>query len=134
MQIALSVEGTRIKPQPFGTAICPNCRVKLIAKCGELNVWHWAHESLVDCDNWNYEPKTEWHLNWQDKFGVDQTEIFIQRGGESHRADILSKSGVVIEIQNSTISTVDISANGVMFRLTIVDSRLPCDHSVMTLD
>ena len=108
MQFANSVVGKKIRAFSNGRAICPTCSSSLIAKCGELNIWHWAHESRDDCDSWNYEPKTEWHTKWQKLFGEDHTEVFIKQFGECHRADIVTKSGLVIEIQNSAISPSEI--------------------------
>ena len=59
-------------------------------------------------DSWNYEPMSQWHLDWQDKFTNAQREAYIQKDGVIHRADILTNSNVVIEVQNSAISQHDI--------------------------
>lgn len=96
------------KAFPAGRAKCPICDSLLIAKCGEFNVWHWAHERKSVCDGWNYEPKTDWHIKWQNHFLEDQTEVYIYGNNEYHRADILTNKGLVIEIQNSPISPEDI--------------------------
>jgi len=29
-------------------ALCPCCNKPVIAKCGEIKIWHWAHVSLAD--------------------------------------------------------------------------------------
>lgn len=96
------------KAFPTGRAKCPICDSLLIAKCGEFNVWHWAHERKSECDTWKYEPKTEWHRKWQNYFSEDQTEVYIYGNYEYHRADIVTKKGLIIEIQNSPISPEDI--------------------------
>ena len=108
MEIAINENGKRIRAYPNGKATCPNCKSIVIAKCGDLNVWHWAHDNLRNCDSWNYEPITKWHLDWQDYFPEEQREVFLIRNNEAHRADILTSSQVVIEIQNSNISTSEI--------------------------
>jgi competence CoiA-like predicted nuclease len=108
MNFAINDNGQRIKAFPDGRAYCPNCNSIVIAKCGDLNIWHWAHDNLLSCDSWNYEPKTKWHIDWQNNFSEEQTEVYITRGDQAHRADILTTSQVVIEIQNSKISTTEI--------------------------
>ncbi len=108
MQFAVTDKGQKIKAFPDGRAICPNCKSIVIAKCGELNIWHWAHDNLKNCDSWTYEPKTEWHLKWQSFFKEEQTEVYINRFSQYHIADIYTDKGLVIEIQNSPISSTEI--------------------------
>lgn len=87
MQYALNDEGNKISAYPNGWAVCPNCKSTVISKCGIHNDWHWAHESLVSCDNWIYEPKTKWHLNWQEHFDMECVEVFIRNHQECHIAE-----------------------------------------------
>ncbi len=93
----------RITAKPKQIANCPICNEKVISKCGSIKVWHWAHKSNIDCDEW-YEPETQWHREWKSKFPKEQQEIIIGK----HRADIKTKEGLVIELQNSSISSKDI--------------------------
>lgn len=109
MQYAINNEGLRIDAYPSGKAFCPSCKSEVIAKCGEFYIWHWAHAKNKSCDGWNYEPMSQWHLDWQKYFPSEQQEVVITKNDESHRADILTNSGTVIEIQHSPISSVDIS-------------------------
>lgn len=90
-----------VYPSPNHKALCPHCYSQVIAKCGSFKIWHWAHEKK-HCDSW-YEPETEWHLNWKEKFGINNVEIRIQIGGQYHVADVVTKDNVVIEFQNSPI-------------------------------
>ena len=60
-------ERERIKAAPKKEAICPTCLKEVIAKCGRIKVWHWAHKSKLDCDSFS-EPETEWHINWKNNF------------------------------------------------------------------
>jgi hypothetical protein len=76
----------------------------VLAKCGEVNVWHWAHRTNDDCDTWA-EPATDWHRAYQKVVPADRCEVV--RG--QHRADVVSDSGHVIELQHSPISTEDIA-------------------------
>lgn len=108
MQNALNDQGFKIKAYPSGRAICQGCGSILIAKCGEMNIWHWAHENGADCDSWHYEPKTEWHIKWQNYFNESEREVSIVKNNQHHIADIFNKNEIVIEIQNSPISTYDI--------------------------
>lgn len=43
MIYAITEEGKRIGPEPSQHAFCPGCRAPVISKCGDINVWHWAH-------------------------------------------------------------------------------------------
>lgn len=104
-------DGQRVTPKKHEQAICPCCQQKVFAKCGTIKIWHWAHESLADCDDW-YEPMTQWHLDWQQQFPENWREIIIRdryfSTGTIHRADIQLPNGVVIEFQNSPISPQEI--------------------------
>lgn len=97
-----TLNGEKIEACPRTKAICPLCERQVYSKCGEVNVWHWAHLKDESCDSW-YEPETEWHKNWKLIFGKDNSEIVISKEGVRHIADIFTKSGVVIELQNSPI-------------------------------
>ena len=99
------VEGHRHLPFPKGRGICPECLRPVIAKCGEINTHHWAHVDRDDCDSWS-EPMGAWHLWWQALVRDEFREV--PRG--PHRADMVGNGGVVVELQNSPISTEDIRA------------------------
>lgn len=93
----------KIEASPNAEGFCPGCGEKLVARCGELKIWHWSHQSKRDCDDW-YEPETEWHLGWKRLFGKENCEIVIP----PHRADIFGNRDVVIELQHSAISVEEI--------------------------
>ena len=88
----------RNKALPGSTSECPCCKSKIVAKCGSIKIWHWAHESLGECDS-NWEPMTQWRLDWQAKVREELTEIIMGH----HIADIRLTSGKVVEIQHSTL-------------------------------
>lgn len=100
MKLAI-IEGERREAQPGLSAKCPYCGDAMIAKCGQLKDWHWAHRGTRACDPW-WEPETKWHRTWKNHFPKDWQEI-IQRAedGEKHIADVKTKSGEVLEIQHS---------------------------------
>lgn len=95
----------RVEAYPRGRAFCPVCNSPAIAKCGAVNVWHWAHENRADCDTWS-EPETVWHRDWKSLVPLEQREVVIGR----HRADMVTADGLVVELQHSHISSGDISA------------------------
>jgi competence protein CoiA len=97
-----TINGEKVEAKPKTTGICPLCERTVFSKCGEVNVWHWAHHIDESCDSW-YEPETEWHKNWKFVFGKDNCEIIISKDGVRHIADIVTKESVVIELQNSPI-------------------------------
>ena len=100
MQIALNSTGQRIVAAKGLTAMCPCCRTRVVAKCGEIKIWHWAHESLKDCDAWS-EGETRWHAGWKSKWPEVQREVVLT---SAHRADVLTKDGHVIEFQSRMLS------------------------------
>jgi competence protein CoiA len=96
------VNGEKVEAEPKTTGICPLCERMVFSKCGEINVWHWAHSNDESCDSW-YEPETEWHKKWKFIFGKENCEIVISKEGVRHIADIQTKENVIIELQNSPI-------------------------------
>jgi len=73
----------------------------MISKCGERRIWHWAHRGERHCDHW-WEPETEWHRAWKDKFPAEWQEIVHRAdNGEKHIADVKTAQGTVIEFQHS---------------------------------
>lgn len=110
MQFACDINRNRIKPGYSGErAICPVCEGELIGKCGEILIWHWQHSQSAVCDTWK-ENETEWHRQWKNKFPEDWQEVVIEKNEEKHRADVLTSGNVVIEFQNSSISSSTIKA------------------------
>jgi competence protein CoiA len=92
---------TRIEAAPKCVARCPACGGEVVAKCGELVAWHWAHKAK-DCDPWS-EPESEWHLGWKQRFPANWQEVVIG----PHRADVKTPFGV-LEFQRSSISIAKI--------------------------
>lgn len=102
MLYALNVIEEKIPAVPGATGFCPGCSGALIAKCGSINVWHWAHVQK-DCD-WDSKPETKWHLEWKQLFPAEWCEVKVN----NHRADVQLPNKHVIEFQNSSISPEDI--------------------------
>ncbi|MHB1231574.1 MAG: competence protein CoiA [Burkholderiales bacterium] len=92
----------KVLPTPNQRGICPQCGSPVISKCGVQKSWHWAHETLTDCDSFS-EGETEWHYRWKSFFNPSMVEVKIG----PHRADIKVRS-TVIELQHSPISASDI--------------------------
>ncbi|MBK9420956.1 MAG: hypothetical protein IPN44_07870 [Flavobacteriales bacterium] len=76
----------------------------MLAKCGAIYTWHWAHEKGASCDQWS-EPESEWHRSWKRPFPADWIEVVLTDNGVRHIADIKTDKGVVIELQNSPIAS-----------------------------
>lgn len=98
------VDTKKEKAKKGARGLCPMCNADVIAKCGDIYAHHWSHLSAEECDTW-HEPMTQWHIDWQDVFSSEghQVEKTIRRNGKVHRADVVTKSGVVIEFQHSSI-------------------------------
>lgn len=97
-----NLDGVRQLPQRGARGRCPLCDSEVIAKCGEINAWHWAHLRL-DCDPWS-EGESAWHLGWKNLFPEAWREVVVG----NHRADIRTPGGLVIEFQKSALSTAQI--------------------------
>jgi hypothetical protein len=102
MQFAL-VECQRVSAQPNLVGTCPLCGEPVIAKCGPMRVWHWAHRRKLVCDHC-WEPETHWHRGWKNHFPRDWQEV-ICRGlnGEKRIADVKTPHGLSIEFQHSSL-------------------------------
>ncbi len=100
MRFAL-VQGQKAEAAKGSSGFCPCCGSKLVARCGEVNVNHWAHKGNRNCDQW-WENETTWHRSWKDKFPVAwQERIHTADNGEKHIADVKTDSGWAIEFQHS---------------------------------
>lgn len=75
----------------------------MTARCGEIRIWHWAHQGRRRCDSW-WENETEWHRNWKGQFPVNWQEVIqTADSGEKHIADVKTAHGWAIEFQHSYI-------------------------------
>lgn len=102
MKFAL-FDGHRIEAERGLSGICPACGAAVIAKCGALRAWHWAHKGRLHCDPW-WERETEWHLGWKNTFPAEWQEIVSHApDGERHIADVRTPHGRVVEFQHSAI-------------------------------
>lgn len=99
MQYAINENKERIQATPAVKATCECCKSEVLAKCGTINIWHFAHKNTEDCDDW-YEPESEWHRNWKEFFPERNREVVIDK----HRAD-LKINDLIIELQNSPINS-----------------------------
>lgn len=103
-------EGVKIRASPeIKNALCPLCNQKVISKCGKIKIWHWGHLKKSNCDNFK-ENETKWHIDWKNNFLKKNQEVIVEKFGKKHIADIKTDEGVVIEFQNSSISTKELIA------------------------
>ena len=88
-----------------GTCLC--CGAEVIAKCGKIRIAHWAHKNNEECSYSMKEPKTQWHLDWQNHFPKEWQEVRCtdEQTGEIHIADIKTTNGLVVEFQHSAINS-----------------------------
>jgi hypothetical protein len=100
MKYAL-VNVQRQEAQPGLSAKCPGCEAPMVAKCGEVKIWHWAHLGKLDC-GLLWENETEWHRTWKGQFPAHWQEVFHRaESGEKHIADVKTDQGWVLEFQYS---------------------------------
>jgi hypothetical protein len=100
---ALDRNGIRIPAQRHVEATCPCCGEPVVARCGELVQWHWAHRQRQECDAW-FEPETPWHRAWKALAPAERVEVPFG----PHRADIVGHDDTVVELQHSGISPEEI--------------------------
>lgn len=102
MKYAIVNEG-REEAQPGLSGACIGCGHEMVAKCGEIKVWHWAHRGKKPCDPWK-ENETDWHRAWNGNFAKENQEcIHYADDGEKHIADVKTDLGWVLEFQHSHI-------------------------------
>lgn len=77
-----------------------------MSKCGKKVIWHWAHVSTKHCDSW-WENETQWHRDWKNHYPEEWQEVvhFNSSNGERHVADVKTDTGLIMEFQNSPISS-----------------------------
>jgi competence CoiA-like predicted nuclease len=86
---------------PSARSACPHCRQTIIAKCGPIVSWHWAHLA-ADCDPWA-APESAWHLDWKRRLR-DEAGAAVEVTMPPHRADAVLRDGAVIELQSDYLA------------------------------
>ena len=116
MKFAL-VDKARAEPSPRLRGNCIYCGREMIAKCGQVKMWHWAHKSEADCDRW-WESETEWHRKWKEQFPTDWQEVvhIDSPSGEKHVADVKTPLGLVIEFQHSPIEQAEMKSREAFYQ------------------
>jgi hypothetical protein len=89
----------RAEATPGLAGTCTSCGQPCRPRCGQVNVHHWAHHARADCDPWS-EPESAWHRGWKLAVPAERREVIIG----PHRADVVTASGGVVELQHSAIS------------------------------
>jgi competence protein CoiA len=95
----------RVEASPGLAGTCPSCGHPCRPRCGQINIHHWAHHARADCDPWS-EPESAWHREWKLAVPAERREVVIG----PHRADVVTASGGVVELQLSAISPAVIEA------------------------
>lgn len=104
---------------------CPTCGAAMVAKCGPRIMHHWAHATRRDCDPW-WENETQWHRDWKNLFPKDcREQSFTAPDGEIHRADIITPTGIVIEVQHSAMTDAERHSREAFYKnlVWIVDGK-----------
>jgi hypothetical protein len=113
------VNGQRQEAQHGLLGSCSGCLQPMVAKCGQVRIWHWAHLGRRDCDRW-WESETKWHRDWKDQFPADWQEIAHPAGdGERHIADVKTHDGWVLEFQHSHLRSEERRAREAFYQSLI---------------
>lgn len=132
MEFAL-VEGERRRPEPGLKGDCQFCGQVMVAKCGEVILWHWAHKGRKQCDPW-WENEGEWHRAWKALFPSEcHEQVRFDSTGEKHIADVLLPSGLVIELQHSPMPLEEMRSREAFYdrMVWIVDAKPFKNHISM---
>jgi competence protein CoiA len=111
------VDNKRTKPSPNLRGVCPFCSASMVARCGKIKIWHWAHKAKLGCDPW-WENETEWHRQWKNQFPVEWQEV-IQNDpntGEKHIADVKTENGLVVEFQHSPMKPEELESREIFYK------------------
>ncbi len=118
MKFAL-IDGDRREAAPGLTGACPIDSHPIVARCGDLRTWHWAHKGSPSCDPW-WENETEWHRNWKERFPREWQEVIHQtEQGEKHIADVKTDREWIIEFQHSHIQPEERRSRDVFYKKLI---------------
>jgi competence protein CoiA len=118
MEIAL-IDGVRTLPAPGLRGLCQACHKEMVAKCGDLLVWHWAHKGRRVCDPW-WENEGPWHRGWKELFPVEfHEQVHFAADGEKHIADVQLPGGLVIELQHSAMSLEEMRSREAFYQRMI---------------
>ena len=117
MKYAL-VNGERQEVQPGLIGKCQCCKSLVIAKCGNVRIWHWSHKEKLSCDQWWEE--TEWHRIWKECFPKHCQEIVrFAEDGEKHIADVMIDQGYVVEFQHSFLKPEELKSREAFYKKMI---------------
>lgn len=97
------IDKKRKRPNPAEVAQCPYCKADVIAKCGHINTWHWAHK--IKSDSCIYKDMSEWHIAHQLK--AEKNGWNLEQHIGFRIADCVHGKNV-IELQKSSISDKEI--------------------------
>ena len=115
MKYAL-VDGQRREAERGLSGKCPSCGGRMVAKCGAVKIRHWSHHGERDCDIW-WENETPWHRAWKDQFPVEWQEVVhFSESGETHRADVKTDQGLVVEFQHSYLDPEERRARDAFYK------------------
>ena len=106
MPLYALVEGQRSRAARAGPrrADCADCAQPMIAKTGDVVIWHWAH--LAAPGSCAAAGETPWHLEWKDLGPPGSQERAIGR----RRADVLAPGGFAVEFQLSPLTAAEVTA------------------------
>jgi len=99
---------TLVKAKRGLIAVCPDCGEEVKGKSGLIiTTPYFSHKPNCDCDT-KYEGISQWHLDWQDSVNPQMlgisVEVSIKCDGYKKRADIVTPTKTIWEVQKSPIS------------------------------
>ena len=109
---------------------CQDCGQAMIAKTGDVKVWHWAHRTEnPGCAS---AGESEWHLGWKALGPPDSQE----RTVGNRRADVLAPGGFTVEAQKSALTAAEVAQREADWKgrlVWIFDAIDACEEGRLTL-
>jgi hypothetical protein len=104
MSFYAAVGGQRTRATRDGErrGLCLDCDTTMIAKTGDVLIWHWAHESIPD--DCALATEGEWHRSWK-ALALDGTQEVVVG---NRRADVLAPGGYAVEFQSSPLTQEEV--------------------------
>lgn len=108
MPLNALIEGRMTRADRDGPrrAHCFECGHSMVAKTGNVKIWHWAHKAAnPEC---GLAGESEWHLTWKDRGLPGTQEVWHE--DRCRRADVLSPAGIAVEFQHSSLPWDEVRA------------------------
>lgn len=111
MLTAIDQGGNKILPIKTIDGFCPYCKEKMepcFSQLGYEDYWRHIKDNSKNCLSYLYKNEGQWHSKIKLMWGVEFTEVYVEKAGKKMIADVMLNNGLIIEVQNSSIDAENI--------------------------